>query len=118
MIHDSSVIFYFTIFQDSGDELPAGEDSRSVQAHQEILKSAASQKSMLSDEAIALSMEATKNVQKKLLEKSVAELVDNFPIYKVDSMVSRHVKLCPVPLAPPRVTAGWQSLGPFSQYST
>lgn len=80
--------------QDSSDEDPTGEDARSCQAHQEILKGVAtSQQSTRNDEAIALSMEATRKMQKKLMEKSVHELLDNFPIYKMDEMVSCHLDI-------------------------
>ena len=91
---DKLALFYFVdiSFQDTSDEEPAGEDARSIQAHQEILKSAASQKSMQSEESIGLSMEATKATQNKLLKKSVHDLIAEFPIYRIDSMVSIYTR--------------------------
>ena len=42
-------------------------------------------------EFIPISMEATKRKQKKLVKESVHKLLEDFPIYRIDGMVSQQV---------------------------
>ena len=76
------------MFQENSDDDPVGEDEHSLQAHQDLLKEAASQPSMLNGESIGLSMGATRKIQLKHLLESPQKLMEAFPIYRIDGMVS------------------------------